>query len=315
MRDGEATLSWKHGHISGRELNTEGRSWKLEGTMDATGFLAGIYRADDPHDTGNGTFFLRIEGSDMYGFWAGYDSVNRQVVSGTYTFRQRPRGKVRRATPDEAGRVVALLGDTLGEFYVDIGTVEEAIAGDGTATCLVEVDSSNRLLGAVTCYIVSPDSLARFLPEGQEDLINRLRVLKFNTSIGLLRSIAVAPNYRRRGVATDLTKHCIGWCAKHGASAMLTFAWLPHTDPQQAVPQLAGVLTHTGFTPVDRIDHYWTRDSRSKCYQCAVCGPTCMCAAVVYTRAILEPASGGSAALAHIAPTAPKPRGGPSNQD
>jgi GNAT superfamily N-acetyltransferase len=305
-RNGEATLGWKRDHISGEDLNTEeGRAWKLEGTMDATGFLAGIYRADDPYDTGNGTFFLRIEGRDMYGLWAGYDSVNRQVVSGNYTFRQRPDGAVRRATPDEAGRVVALLGDALGESYVDLGTVEEAITGDGTATCLVEIDSSNRLLGAVTCYIVTPDSLDRFLPEDQGDLVNSLRVCKFNTLIGLLRSLAVAPNYRRRGVATDLTEACITWCAEHGASTMMTFAWLPHTDPQQAMPQLTGVLKHAGFTLVETIDNYWTQDSQSKRYQCPVCGPTCTCAAAVYARAILEPASAGSPILARVPPAAP----------
>ncbi len=296
-RNGEATLSWKRDHISGKERNTdEGRAWKLEGTMDAAGFLAGIYRANDPYDTGNGTFFLNIEGRDMHGWWSGYDSKSRQVVSGKYTLRERPDGAVRRATPDEAGRVGALLGDALGESYVDLGTVGEAITGDGTATCLVKVDSSNLLLGAVTCHIVTPDSLDRFLPYGQGDMVNRLRVFKFNTSIGLLRSIAVAPNYRRRGVATDLTETCISWCTEHGASTMLAFAWLPHTTPQQAtpqqaMPQLAGVLEHTGFTLVERIDNYWTQDSQSKHYQCPVCGPTCVCAATVYTRVILEPAS------------------------
>jgi GNAT superfamily N-acetyltransferase len=305
MRDGEATLGWKRDRIRGVDVNTEeGRAWKLEGAMDAAGFLAGIYRADDPYDTGNGTFFLRIEGRDMYGLWAGYDSVNRRVVSGTYTFRRRPDGTVRRATPEEAGRVVALLGDALGESYVDLGTVEEAITGDGTATCLVEVDSSNRLLGAVTCYIVTPDSLDRFLPEGQGDLINSLRVFKFNTLIGLLRSIAVAPSDRRRGVATDLTEACIAWCADHGASTMLTFAWLAHTD-RQAMPQLTGVLKHTGFTEVETIDDYWTLDSQSKRYQCPVCGHTCRCAAAVYTRAILGPASAGSPVLARVPPAAP----------
>lgn len=304
-RNGEATLSWKHGHVSGEDLNEEGRTWKLEGTVDAAGFLAGIYRADNPYDTGNGTFFLTIEGRDMNGLWAGYDSQNHQVVSGTYTFRQCPDGTIRRATPDEAERVVALLGDALGEFYVDLGTVGEAIAGDGTATCLVKIDTSNRLLGAVTCYIVTPDSLDRFLPEGQGDLVNRLRVCKFNKSIGLLRSIAVAPNDRRRGVATDLTGACITWCAEHGASTMLTFAWLPHTDSQQAVPQLSGVLQHTGFTRVETIDNYWTQDSQSKHYQCPVCGPTCTCAAAVYTKAILEPASAGNPVLAHVPPSAP----------
>jgi GNAT superfamily N-acetyltransferase len=303
-RDGEATLGWKREHISGEDLNTEeGRAWKLEGTMDPGGFLAGTYRADDPYDTGNGTFFLRVEGRDMYGLWAGYDSVNRQVVSGTYTFRRRPDGEVRRARPDEAGRVVALLGDALGESYVDLGTVGEAINGDGTSTCLVEVDSSDRLLGAVTCYIVTPDSLDRFLPEDQGDLVKGLRVLKFNTSIGLLRSIAVEPNYRRRGVATDLTEACIAWCAQQGASTMLTFAWLAHTDAQQASPQLTGVLKHTGFTWVETIDNYWTQDSQSKHYQCPACGPTCTCAAAVYTRAILEPASAGS-----LVSTAPRSR-------
>jgi hypothetical protein len=36
-----------------------GRAWELKGTIETGGFLHGVYKAEDPHDSGQGTFFLK----------------------------------------------------------------------------------------------------------------------------------------------------------------------------------------------------------------------------------------------------------------
>ncbi len=285
-KKGVCELGWKGRDVRGNDTNVqEGRSWSLNGRVDRGGYLGGRYRAVDPYDSSTGTFFLQREGNmgDMLGLWAGYDSANRVVVSGSYKFYRSPDATVRAARLDEARRVVSLLGEALGECYVDLAAVQEAIAPDSRSACLVVVDRENRLLGAVTYYLVSKESICRFLPNGQDDIAERLRLLWCNHAVGLLRSIAVAPSYRGRGVATQLTEAGLKWCASEGATAMLAFAW----DPP-AGSQFAGVLKHSGFCPVMTIDNYWTNDSAAKGYDCPACGAVCHCGAVVYSRALLD---------------------------
>jgi len=289
LKKGVSQLGWKRRDIKGTDTNfEEGRSWVLDGRVDRSGYLGGRYHADDPYDSGTGTFFLRREGNvgDMSGLWAGYDSENHVVVSGSYKFYRSPDAKVRPAQLDEAQRVVSLLGEALGESYVALADVQEAIAADSGSTCLVAVDLKGRLLGAATYYLVGKEEICRFLPIGQEGVAERLRLFGFNHSVGLLRSVAVAPSCRGRGVATQLTEFGIRWCAQEGATAMLAFAWDPPTGSQ-----LAGVLKHTGFTELTRLDSYWTRDSQAKRYECPACGPICTCAAAVYSRALLDQAN------------------------
>jgi GNAT superfamily N-acetyltransferase len=291
-KKGLCELGWKGRDVKGNDTNIqEGRSWILNGRVDRGGYLGGRYRAVDPYDSSTGTFFLQREGSvgDMLGLWAGYDSANRVVVSGSYKFYRSPDATVRPARPDEAQRVVSLLGEALGECYVDLATVQEAITADSGSTCLVAVDRESRLLGAVTYYLVGKESICRFLPIGQEEVTERLRLLWCNHSVGLLRSIAVASSYRGRGVATQLTEAGLKWCATEGATAMLAFAWDPPSGSQ-----FVGVLKHSGFGPVMSIDNYWTNDSEAKRYECPACGAVCHCAAVVYSRALLDQVDQGS---------------------
>ncbi len=292
---GRCTLRQKGRYVSGDNSDVKnGRTWSLRGAIEPGGFLNGVYRAADPHDSGIGTFFLKVDGvgGDMHGLWGGYDSENGFVTSGSYVFRRRPDTTIRPARSDEAPRVLALLGDALGEFYVDLATVREAIAGEDGSTCLVAVNAEGRLIGVATYYLVSQDSFARFLPIGQEAVAQRLRVLRFNESVGLLRSIAVRSAYRGRGVATELTEAGIQWCDAQGATAMLAAAWCPPTGSR-----LRGVMELTGFEPIEEIDSYWTEDSQAKDYICPVCGDVCQCSSVIYSR----PLDGGQA-IVQVAP-------------
>lgn len=259
-----------------------GRTWTLHGRVES-GFLNGIYKADDPHDGGVGTFFLEINGvdGDMEGLWAGYDSVNRTTHDGYYRFRRHPDVAVRPAHIGEAARVCALLGDALGEFYVDVETVREAISETGDATCLVSVNTDGQIVGAATFYLLNRVPFTRFLPVGQEDLPEQLRVFRFNESVGLLRSIAVRSAYRGRGIATELVRTGVAWCAEQDVTALLAVAWSPPDGCQ-----LAGVMAVTRFEHVTTVANYWTADSRINDYVCPVCGDVCTCSAVIFGRSL-----------------------------
>jgi GNAT superfamily N-acetyltransferase len=263
------------------EMGT-GRTWTLRGRVES-GFLNGVYEADDPHDNGVGTFFLKINGvnGDLDGLWAGYDSINGKINGGPYHFRRHPDSDIRPADISEASRVCALLGDALGEAYVDLDTVRDAIVQRDDANCIVAVGRDGHIIGAAIFYLLDRVPFARFLPVGQEDLPERLRLFRFNASVALLRSIAVRPNYQARGVATGLTQAGLTWCSDRGATSILAVAWSP-----PAGCGLAGVMAATQFEKVTTIENYWTADSEVKDYVCPVCGDICTCSAIIFARSL-----------------------------
>jgi ribosomal protein S18 acetylase RimI-like enzyme len=274
-----AVLTQKGLSISGETTDLDGRTWLLYGTIEE-GFINGGYKAQAPSDDSRGTFFVSMDGrhGDMKGKWAGWDSVNSEIGGGEYMFRRVLDLIIRTAAASEVSTICALLGDALGDFYVDLKTVEEAVSG-ADSRCIVAEGPQGEIMGAATFYIVNRSSFARFLPLGQEHLLERLRELRFNERVGLLRSIAVRQDYRDRGIATSLMDNGIEWCEDEDATVMLTVAWAPADGCH-----LCGVLTAARFTEVMRIANYWTEDSQQQSYDCPVCGAVCQCGAIIFKR-------------------------------
>jgi GNAT superfamily N-acetyltransferase len=275
-----AVLTQKGRTVSGDTTDLDGRTWQLQGTIE-DGFLNGVYRARDPSDPGRGTFFLQVSRGDMTGVWSGWDSANRNLGGGNYEFRRALDSWVRSAQIGELASICALLGDALGDFYVDVETVRESMTDTEKATCLVAAGQDAGLWGASTYYLVNRDSFVRFLPLGQEPLAEALQVFRFNDSVGLLRSLAVRPERRDRGIATQLVRKGISWSEQRGATAMLTVAWTP---PEGC--HLLGIMKAEKFDAVMQIDNYWTEDSKQKRYDCPVCGPVCVCSATIFRKSL-----------------------------
>lgn len=260
------------------------RAWLLEGSIERGGFLHGVYSAEDPHDLGKGTFFLKIEGAngDLRGLWAGFDSANGDIDGGSYDFKRCPEATLRAADDSDAPSVCALLGDALGELYVDLEEIRSMVASDNAeATCLIAVDGEDQIIGALTAAIFSRDSLAGALPAGQDETVQRLPAIRYHERFCVIRSIAVVSRWRGRGVGSRLVREALDWCQDLGTTATISFGWKSskgcHID---------GVMTTTGFSSVSEIPNFWTEDSRAKDYFCPECGSVCECAAVVFKRVV-----------------------------
>jgi GNAT superfamily N-acetyltransferase len=266
------------------ELQT-GRCWNLRGRISPDGFISGTYAADDPHDTGSGTFFVEIEGTtgDMKGLWAGYDSVNHSIEGGKYKFRRCPRTTVRSAEHHEAQALVALLGDALGDRYVEYDEVTRLIDGSGSELCLVARTENREIAGAATASIVPHQALSSSFPKGQGHILSELPVSPHHESVGLIQAIAVSGLYRERGIATQLTRAAMDWLRDQQATVALSFGW---KSPDGC--HIAGVFESCGFRPVHEVDRFWHDDSKDAGYSCPSCGDICDCAAVIFTRSLID---------------------------
>lgn len=265
-------------------LTTElgsGRSWHLKGSVERGGFLHGAYTADDPHDAGRGTFFFSIgtEEGELDGLWAGYDSRISGIAGGRYRLRRRPDLELRKATPDDAAAIVALLGGALGERYVRLEQIRALLADENRGAAGVAVSQSGELVGAVTSSWLRPSELRDHLPAGQEGLVEELDFLEYHARAGHIEAVAVAPAYRGRGLATQLVERAVGTLEDGGATAVISFGW--EAEGQCAI---AGILQSQGFGLARRVENFWGRDNQEEDYDCPSCGDRCRCAGLVFSR-------------------------------
>jgi GNAT superfamily N-acetyltransferase len=285
VRKAITTLKQRGREVGGITVDLNGgRAWKLKGTIEKGGFLHGVYGAEDPHDSGQGTFFLRIEGTDgdMKGLWAGYDSEISDISQGGYSFRRCPESKIQAAVDADAPSVCALLGDALGALYVDLESIRSIMAPDNEdATCLIAVDVTGQIVGALTAAIFDEESLGGALPLGQAENLQPLPALLYHEHFCMIRSVAVVPHCMGRGIGTELVSKALEWARGRSATAAISFGWKSsqgcHID---------GVMKTAGFRGVSEVPNFWTEDSRSKKYSCPECGAICECAAVVFKRTI-----------------------------
>jgi N-acetylglutamate synthase-like GNAT family acetyltransferase len=266
------------------ELQT-GRCWKLKGKISSEGFISGVYVAEDPHDTGNGTFFVEVDGAtgDMQGLWAGYDSVHHSIEGGKYRFRRCPETDIRRAEHHEAKSLVALLGDALGDRYVEYDEVIRLIEGANSELCLVAKTETRGIAGAATASIISQEALSGSFPKGQSHVLSELPMSPYHENVGLIQAVAVSNLYRERGIATQLTRSAMDWLREQQATIALSFGW---KSPEGC--HIAGVFESCGFNPVREVENFWLEDSKNAGYSCPSCGDVCGCDAVIFTRSLID---------------------------
>jgi GNAT superfamily N-acetyltransferase len=285
-----STLKQKGREVTGvtTDLDSLRRGWLLKGTVEPGGLLQGFYEAEDPNDPGTGTFFLKVDvlTKDLKGQWVGYGANNGSIEKGRYDFKRRVHAAIRRAEDSEAAAVCGLLGDALGDRYVQVEDVRRMIR-DADSACFVALNGEDRLCGAVTARLTDRDELREILPSDQRDLVDRLSFLRYHERVCLVRSIAVPPEYRQRGVGTELVKHVLAWAATQRVTGALAIGWKPPSGCA-----VAGVMNTCGFAEECEVEGFWTHESETNDSTCPSCGDFCRCSAVVFTRRVDFPLTG-----------------------
>jgi GNAT superfamily N-acetyltransferase len=219
----------------------------------------------------------------MKGLWAGYDSVNHSIEGGKYLFRRCPETEIKSAEHHEARSLVALLGDALGDRYVEYDEVARLIDGDDSEVCFVAHTDTSEIAGAATASVVQHEDLAASFPKGQRHVLRELPVSPHHESVGLIQAVAVSGLYRQRGIATQLTRAAMDWLRKQEATVALSFGW---KSPDGC--HISGVFDSCGFQPVHEVERFWFEDSKDAGYSCPSCGSVCECSAVIFTRSLID---------------------------
>ena len=189
------------------------------------------------------------------------------------------------ADPRRIAAALAILRAALGQGFIsDGGFLRYTAPGAARPyrAALAAVDGlSGEIVGALTIEIVSAQALRdSFLDSYEaaraEPAIRDLRPGR----AGLIKSIAVTPASRGRGVATALIQRGLRDLAAHSAERYYSLAWESARDGCL----LHGALTAAGFREVARLERFWYQDSVTHDYICPACGHPCVCAARVMLR-------------------------------
>lgn len=189
------------------------------------------------------------------------------------------------ADPARRAQALAVLRAALGQGYISEAAfaryAEPRARAPYRAALAAVDDASDAVIGALTVEIVTARALRASFMDSYPQARRSAQVAALRPgATGFIKSIAVTPASRGRGVATALVAAGLASLGEHGAQRIYSLAWESARDGCL----LCGVLTEAGFQTVSRLERFWYADSLAAGYVCPACGHPCICAARVMVR-------------------------------
>lgn len=174
--------------------------------------------------------------------------------------------------PDVILESAALLNASLGDGYV--GTAELAkLAADGQGILVRARTKRGQLIGAATAGILTPARAA----ELQGRLPAPARNSLAGHRIGELKSSAVLPAVRGRGIGTGMLQTRLAFLTAAGCRYAVAASWVSEDTAHSSL----GRLERAGFTALATMPGYWADGQAAGGYTCPDCAGRCRCTAVV----------------------------------
>jgi predicted N-acetyltransferase YhbS len=98
-----------------------------------------------------------------------------------------------------------------------------------------------------------------------------------DSSMGLLKSVAVASGVRGYGAGTAVSAAVVNELFLRGAELVYSVGWTDHEGCH-----IEGALTRLGFRSRGYIEDFWLEDSIRHRYSCPTCGNPCRCGAHIF---------------------------------
>lgn len=136
------------------------------------------------------------------------------------------------------------------------------------------------LLGAATARVLDNAETGRLLARLQAGGVNDGRLA--GERIGELKSSAVTPAARGRGIGTALAEARLRHLHARGCRYVICASWASG-DPEHSS---LGILERAGFERIGAIAGYWRDEQQTGGYDCPECGPVCVCVAVIMILAL-----------------------------
>ncbi len=257
------------------------RKWILKGLVTEDGYLQGRYWAENVFDKGFGSFLLKIEPNcDMHGYWFGKDIKEREIQRGSYDFYKRDIS-IEPVSPRDIPALLDIAEKQLGDAYINRRDLE-----NGKDRIALSAAVNGRVVGFGTARVIpAQEFYGKFEPFFKQDptaLRPLQRRLPDKENVGLVASVAIAPEFHGRGIGTALVERCIQELAARGVTVLVATAWHSRNGTNAG-----SLLENKGFQKVLEVPEFWKEASLQNNFSCPVCGPPpCECAATVYVRSL-----------------------------
>lgn len=166
----------------------------------------------------------------------------------------------------------------LGSDYLDENDFKDAMSSDDQFCMIASVDG--KVAGFAICQVFGPDREPELLklPDCPE------RDVVMSTGlIGLLDSVAVSPDFKGRGVGTEMCNECVREMKSRGCGMVCAMAWKSYLGKTN----IGGILTKMGLRETIAIQGYWnTMVDSPEGHDCPICGAPCKCYGVFWYRQI-----------------------------
>ncbi len=263
--------------ITGDDHNeSSNRGWKLSGAIDrASGHVYGFYKAKSHTDSGLGVFIFEQKSDGVLeGLWAGYDSQNKNIESGKYSLVKNLPVHIRGAKDKDAGRILHLSCQELGEGYLSAEDIQNNIDN-----CFV-AEHDGKVIGFSMVECLKKNAFQGYLKGQSWKAPADIRQADESGKIGYLKSVAVSENFQKMGAGRRLVRKSIEAIEKSGADLIFSIGW--KTDTVHIAP----ILLASDFIQRVSFKEFWNKESVEEDYSCPNCGHPCHCEAFLFTRVI-----------------------------
>jgi ribosomal protein S18 acetylase RimI-like enzyme len=193
-----------------------------------------------------------------------------------------PGVTLRGMTSSDHGAVLSLFDRALGRGYVSAADLSGNWGTFQTVGVVAEAGDGSLVAAMTGSVAMFPGALRPLLPVDQVRSVLALTPQLDRPGGALLRSGAVRPDLRRRGIGSAMTWLLLGHLAGAGGRHVATLAWVDY-----AGCHAANVLERNGFSKITRLPAYWYETSIVEEWECPTCGTPCECAADVYQRPLV----------------------------
>ena len=272
MQTAISRITQRGRRISGHTILKDGRKWILNGSIMGVGHISGIYSAEAIDDEGVGSFYLRLNRTRLDGMWAGYDHVNRRTTSGRYIFEKVMPVTISPLSKSHVPAILAIADHEFGPNYISAADFH-----DGADLVTFVASYNGKIVGFVVGGV---GSVSQFTNQhvGTKDVL----YAENNSTLGIIKTIAVAGSMQRHGVGDRLFVAMESHLkTSKGCSMVAVPAWKDDLGIH-----LDGILLSNGYEKFLTCEKYWKADCDIGTFTCKAkaINNECCCDLVFYKK-------------------------------
>ena len=176
--------------------------------------------------------------------------------------------------------VCALSDRTFGKGYI---VNPSEIAQEPDSCLYVCISSNEEVIGLVYGRVLPQYGLEEFLEHRVEEIPEDLKAADADGTLGVIQTVAVAPDHRGKGIGTKLLRAVHDGIVGQGADKLIvTFK----RGPIEA--DVKGIMNELGFEQWTKLQTYFQERCEQGAFDCIHRKNGCSCEAVLYRKVIFS---------------------------